>query len=992
MAQEYNFKNISVADGLAQSQVYSMCEDRRGNIWFGTRGGGISRYDGVAFASYGEENGLIDNYVRAILEDRSGALWIGTDHGVSRYDGRRFASFTSRQGLFDNAVVAIAQDSSGALWFGADPGGLARLDGGRTTRFTRADGLPGINIRSLFVDRNGRVWVGTENGIAVYEKGKFTSYTSSNGLPHASISDVAQDPAGILWIATYGGGIVRFDGATFTSYTVRDGLSNNTVLTIKADETGTIWAGTGGGGVNRIRDGAITVFSETEGLCNNVIVSILKDSDGDLWFGSSGGGVSRLDGERFVHFTEKQGKLGNWIYAIYQDDDGSIWFGNSFGGVTRYDGKIYTRYSEKDHFTAGKVKCIVQDRKKRLWFGTVGNGAFVYEHGIFRHLDAADGMRGSFVNAITEDAAGDIWFACSDAGIIRYREPGTGDTARRFLNLGKTAALGWMRVYDILAGDNGELWAGTDGSGLLRVRDVTGPSPVVTVYTTRDGLSSNTIRTIARDSSGNILFGTGGGGLMMHNGSGFRIIRKQQGISSNNIYSLVVDRDKRIWLGSEKGIDRIMVDAWRVTGVKHYGKAEGITGVETTQNATCLDREGNIWFGTIQGAVRYDPRQDRPDNTPPKTHIKEIRLFFDDISTTRFADSITPWYPIPVGLDLPYDQNHLSFDFVGIGQRNPDAVRYQWKMDGLEHDWSPRSAEHAAVYSNLPPGSYTFTVRSYNEDGIGGTPEEFHFTIHPPFWGTWWFTTLAVLLAIGGIIGVFIWRLRAVRLKGERERHDIEMRRDIVELQQKSLRLSMNPHFIFNALNSIQVFITDNNPGVARRYLSRFARLMRLILENSRETNVSLAREIDMLTSYLELERLNLNNSFEYSIEIDPEIDPEEIGLPPMLVQPFVENAVIHGVRRRGSGGMIRITVAECEGLLQVSIADNGIGRGRAAEYSRGRAPDHVSSALSVTGERLAIINRQLGTAARLAISDLTDERGEPSGTRVDLYIPFVVR
>ncbi|MEP7219751.1 MAG: two-component regulator propeller domain-containing protein, partial [Bacteroidota bacterium] len=791
-----------------------------------------------------------------------------------------------------------------------------------------------MNIRSLFVDRNGNVWVGTESGIAVYEQGKFRSYTSANGLPHASISGVTQDPAGIYWIATYGGGILRFDGITFTSYTVRDGLSNNTVLTIAADETGTIWAGTGGGGVNRLRDGVITVFSETEGLCNNVIVSILKDSDGDLWFGSSGGGVSRLDGERFVHFTEKQGKLGNWIYAIYQDDDGSIWFGNSFGGVTRYDGKIYTRYSEKDNFTAGKVKCIVQDRKKRLWFGTVGNGAFVYEHGIFRHLDAVDGMRGAFVNAITEDAAGDIWFACSDAGIIRYREPGIGDTARRFLYLGKIAGLGWMRVYDIFSGDNNEIWAGTDGSGLLRVRDATGPSPAVTIYTTHDGLSSNTIRTIARDSSGNLLFGTGGGGLIVRDGSGFRIIRKQQGISSNNIYSLVVDRDRRIWLGTEKGIDRIMMDGGRVSGVKHYGKAEGITGVETTQNATCLDREGNIWFGTIQGAIRYDPRQERPDSNPPKTHIKEIRLFFDDISTTHFVDSLAPWYPIPVGLILPYNQNHLSFDFVGIGQRNPEAVCYQWKMDGLEREWSPRSAEHTAVYSNLPPGSYTFTVRSYNEDGVGGAPEEFHFTIRPPFWGTWWFTTLAVLVTTGGIIGVFIWRLRAVRLKGERERHDIEMRRDIVELQQKSLRLSMNPHFIFNALNSIQAFITDSNPAVARRYLSRFARLMRLILENSRETNVSLAREIDMLTSYLELERLNLNNSFEYSIEISPEIDPDELALPPMLVQPFVENAVIHGVRRRGGGGIISIAVAEVEGLLRVSIADNGIGRGRSAEFS----------------------------------------------------------
>ncbi len=989
-AQEYDFRNLSVADGLAQSQVYAICEDRRGNIWFGTRGGGVSRYDGLTFTPVTEEDGLPSGFIRAIAEGAAGEIWFGTDLGVSLYDGRGMRDMTSRLGLSRKAVTAVARDSSGVVWIGTQEEGLVRYENGAVRRFGVKEGLPGYLITSLCVDTRGRLWVGTNRGAAMFDGLRFTAWGASDGLAVAHVSAVTDDGSGTIWFATYGGGVSRFDGTTFTTVDVDAGLSHNTTLSIAADRNGDIWVGTAGGGVSRIGDSGVTVFTEREGLCNNMVAAVMVDAAGNVWFGSSGGGVSRLSGRRFVRFTGRGGGLGNWVYAVRQDRVGTIWFGSSSGGVTRYDGKTYRRFSEIDGLTAAKVKTIFEDRSGRIWFGTVGEGVFIRRGETFARLSRDDGMRARFINAAAEDDEGNVWLATSDHGAVLCRA--RSDSSDRFVHVTRSNGLPVNRVYDVLPDGPGNLWIATDGGGIARVRyGGAEPPKVVALHDRSTGLAGNTVRTIARDSSGRILFGTGGGGLVVYDGGAFRSVRRRDGISSDNIYSLVVDRAGRIWLGTEKGIDRIVLNsACRVTESKHFGRAEGVTGVEASQNAAALDREGNIWFGTIEGAVRYSPGEEKPNLVPPKTHLTEIRLFFDRIDSTGYADSLTPWYPIPVGLRLPYHRNHLSFEFVGINQRNPEGVRYSWKLEGFDERWSPRSDRHTAVYSNLPPGDYRFLVVSYNEDGIGNPrPASFTFVIDPPFWATWWFMGLAVAAATAGILLFYRARIAALRRKSLAERHEIEVRKNIVELEQKSLRLSMNPHFIFNALNSIQSFIPGNDPSSASRYLSRFARLMRAILENSRQEHVAIESEMEMLRNYLELERLNLGNRLFYDVSAAPDLDPAAISIPSMLVQPFVENAVLHGIRPRPGTGSVTVLFERAGGLILCSVQDDGVGRRAAAARSSGERSGHRSTAIDVARERLEIMNRALGTDAGIIIVDLENESGG-AGTRVEIRMPYI--
>jgi ligand-binding sensor domain-containing protein len=996
-AQQYNFRNFSVAEGLAQSQVYAICEDSRGNLWLGTRGGGVSRFDGQTFTSFTEEDGLVSNYLRTIIEDKQGNLWFGTDEGVSKYDGRKFTNYTEKDGLCSNLVNAVLQDNSGNYWFGTDDEGLSRFDGKKFTTFSDKDGLPNKKIFCLFLDnKTGMIWAGTEVGASRFDpanltvKKAFTTYTVRSGLAGNTIRSIINDDRGNLWFGTYGGGITRYDGKTWKTYTVSDGLCNNTVHCLLNAGNGKLWIGTAIG-VSRFDGEDFTTFTELEGLCNNVIMCVAKDSWGNTWFGSSGGGVSRYDNERFVHFNEKSGKMGTWVYALHQDKQGNMWFCTSSGGVTRYDGTYYTHYTANDGFTDGKVKCIHEDSLGRLWFGTIGEGAYVFDSNGFAHFGRKEGLSGNFVNDISSDSFGNIWFATSGGGLCRYNEP-----AREFTRYSLKEGLSSNRIFVLFNDRKGNIWAGTSGKGISKIILPSNNDSTIKIvnYPCKKDLGSNTIRSILADDKGTLFFASAGGGVLRYDGKDFSAITKKNGISSNNIYSFVLDNGNNLWIGTEKGLDKIIFgDGYAIAGIRHYGKPEGFVGIETSQNAAMRDSAGDLWFGTIYGATKYNPIEDRPNRTPPKTQITGIRLFFNRIEQTPYGDSLSAWYPIPAKLVLPYSQNHLSFDFVGISLRNPESVRYSWKLEGFDDQWSPPSLQRDAVYSNLPPGNYTFQVKACNEDGVwNAAPQSFAFTITPPVWETWWFRiTAAALLVLLLWLGLYL-RVRQVKRKNRVRLEKVELEKNILELEQKSLRLQMNPHFIFNSLNSIQGFITQNDTAQAKWYLSKFAKLMRQILEHSRETYIPLSNEVSLLQNYLALERLVLNEQLDFSIIADDSIDPEIVAIPPMIVQPYVENALRHGLAHKTGKGTITLRFSIDNDLLKCEVTDNGVGREKAALLKQTTGPEkHKSTAMAVTSERLERLTKETSANARIAITDLYNDDREPAGTRVDIYMPFVM-
>ncbi len=983
-AQKYNFKNFSVGDGLTQSEIYSICEDRRGTLWFGSLGGGIIKYDGYTFTNYREEDGLSNNFVRAIYEDKSGKIWIGTEGGLCCYDGIKFKRMNQAGGPGKNMVRAIKQDASGNLWFGTDQDGLFKYDGKSFTHYLKQTGLPDNTVYCIFEDKGNTVWIGTNQGVCKLQDSRFITYTKNNGLPSNIIRGITDDESGNLWFATYGGGISSYNGTTFTNYNSENGICNNSVFTIFTDRKGRIWIGTANG-VSCYNGSTFKNYYDSNGLASNVVVCIYEDSSQDIWFGTSGGGLSRFDNERFTHYVENE-KMGRQVYTLIQAHNNNMIFGTSNGGLTIFDGKYYSLVKGSSNFTSDKVRTLNYDQDSTLWIGTIGDGAFKFNRQGFTHYTLADGLPSTNISAIVIDATKNIWFASSDSGIsILDKQTG------KFQKFTENNGLLNNSIYAMVPDHAGNIWIGTD-KGLQKITPGADTlPPAITSFTQTSGLSNNAIRSIAVDKSNNIIIGTAGGGINVLQGTKFITINKSQGLCSNNIYLLIFDDFDNLWVGTELGIDRITFGRdFSIEEYRHYGKNEGFAGIEVYRNACFKDKNGNLWFGTVNGATIYKEKEDEILKTAPKIQLTGIKLFFDNIEKTKYVDSVSAWFPIPHNLKLPYNKNNLTFEFAGIYHRNPEAVRYKYKLEGSNDDWSPALTQHKVTYSNLPPGKYIFKMMACNEYNVWNKdPLTFEFQILPPFWQRWWFIGLSALICIFTVWSVFQYIIQQIKTKNQAEREKLLMEKNIVELEQEAARLQMNPHFIFNSLNSIQGFIATNDTFQAKRYLAKFARLMRLILENAREEFIPLRNETDMLENYLELEKLSKNNIFDFKINTCESINYETTEIPPMMIQPFVENAIIHGIKNKEGKGFIEINFRFNDSLMICEVIDNGIGRQKSAEIKEKTNAKHKSTGMMVTRKRLEQFKIQTGSNAGVEIVDLKDENNNPVGTKVIVSIPF---
>jgi ligand-binding sensor domain-containing protein len=980
-AQIYNFKNYSLKDGLTQSEVYAIAEDNKGYIWFGTLGGGVVKFDGIHFYPYTIEDGLINNFVRSLFSDSKGVLWIGTEEGICIYNGRDFVIYDQEGGPGKTTVKCITEDSKGNMWIGTETMGLFSFDGSEFTNYSGYNGLLDNNVYCIFEDNRGIIWAGTSKGAFKIKKDHITLYTEESGLASDIVRSINQDDSGNIWFGTQDKGISVLNGNRFFEYTVEDGLSSNTVYHLYKDKSGTIWAGTSKG-ISRFSKNEFKTYDETNGIPANVVLCSFQDSFQNMWFGSSGGGASKFDGERFVHFRKNE-FTGNRVFAITQVPGGNMLFGTSAGGITSYDGKNFSLIKGTENFTHSKVRAFYYTRDSSLWIGTLNDGAFLFDKNGFSKFSIDMGLCSNNITCFIEDTYGRVWVGSSDYGIsIIYQ----GEIIR---TIQKNDGLSSNTVYSFSIDNDDNIWVATENGGISIIEN---PKQLqnslnISVLNSEKGIGDNTIRSIIKDIEGTIYLGTSSNGITIYDGEDFHHINKDDGLFSNNIYLLIFDDENNLWAGSENGLDKITLGKdFTVSKVKHYGYEDGFTGVELYKNASYKDSLGRLWFGTVKGITMYDPEKEYRESIQSRTYITGLKLFYDPIENTEFADSLSENYPLPDNLVLAFNKNSLTFSYIGIYHRNPKSVKYKVKLEGYEKDWSPVINQTEMTYSNLDPGKYTFLVKSSNEEGQWNeNPATYSFTIQSPFWKLLWFQILFLTLLL-----VFIWavvsrRIKQIRSKNKTIQERLELERNIIELEQKASRLQMNPHFIFNSLNSIQGFIAANDSFQAKKYLAKFARLMRLTLENSREEFIPLENELFVLENYLELEKLALNNSFDYTISYSDEINPEEIEIPPMLLQPFVENAILHGIKPLRRKGYIEVQFMIRDSFLVCEITDNGLGiNQRQNKTEKG----HKSSATDITKERLEKIRFENNLKGSIEFFDLKDEDKELNGTKVIVEIP----
>jgi signal transduction histidine kinase len=451
------------------------------------------------------------------------------------------------------------------------------------------------------------------------------------------------------------------------------------------------------------------------------------------------------------------------------------------------------------------------------------------------------------------------------------------------------------------------------------------------------------------------------------NGHAIAMMTPKEGLTGNTCYCLYY-HDESLWVGTDKGLNKVELNkpGYPVTA---YTSKDGL--LSDIVNVVCATGP-TIFVGTSAGLSVFDENKMQLGD---ECRVKVMAVFNAGIN--RISDT--------ANLLLPVRENNIRFEFAGISYRSAGQIRYRYRLIGLDSGWR-QTQDNYLDYPTLPAGRYEFQLQAVNRFGVGSDILRVPFEAATPFWNQLWFKILELAIFIA-VTWLFIsWRIRQVRR--QQDQKAMQGRR-MAELEHIALQAQMNPHFIFNCLNSIQQFVFDKDMMATNEYISSFARLIRATLNQSSRPFISVAEEMEYLSDYLSLEKMRFKNKMDFFIELGKEVEAGDLLLPPMLLQPYVENSVRHGLRHKAGGpGYIHIHFGTHGGRLVVTIRDNGIGRKKAMEYKTGEHIEYQSKGMSMTSARIQMINILYKSQIDVKVEDLQDERGQPKGTLIVINFP----
>jgi ligand-binding sensor domain-containing protein/signal transduction histidine kinase len=777
---QYRFDHWTADNGLPQNGVYSITQTRDGYLWFTTLDG-LVRFDGVRFTGFDKSNtkGLTTNRFLSLFADTDDTLWLGSEEvGLVHLAGGQVQTFTTADGLPANQIDAITRDVDGSLLV-LTPLGTARLQGGHVqadrsktaslvkiyisasnTRWEvdatgvhrfQADRVTHYplpfdpqrisidpDVLNLFTyvqmleDRDGGLWLAASGNLYRMKDGQVTTYTAKDGVPQSLVTDLLQDRQGQLWVGTKTQGLCRLSGNRFLCYNTTNGLSSNFIRALFEDREGTIWVGTHERGINRLTRQVVTPLSSAQGLFNKNIYPVLEDRKGNLWIGSPTSLSQYKDG-KVKNYTGKDGLLYYIVQALAEDREGRLWIGSS-GGVEYYaDGK-FTDFTGQLGFQIGEADfwAIHQDRQGILWFAT-RRGLVQFQDGKATRYTTKDGLPGDDVKAICETRDGRLWFG----------------------------------TYGGLA----LLENGADGV-------------TFTSFTEAQGLASNQVRSLYEDDQGTLWAGTYDGGLSRFRDGKFTTYRTANGLFSNGVFAILEDERGNFWMSSNQGIYRVSraeLEDFAAGKLNHitstfFGKSDGMLNAECNggrQPAGLKTRDGKLWFPTQDGVAIIDPDAIPFNPQPPPVVIESATLSGQNV-------------PLTGELKIEPGQGNLEIRYTGLSFIKPEQIRFRYRLEGLDTDWTEAGVRRSAYYPYLPPGDYTFKVVATNADGVWNLQgESLRITVVPPFYRTAWFIILASLGVAG--LGVLIFRYRVAQLRKEHATREA-FSRQLLEAQESFSR------------------------------------------------------------------------------------------------------------------------------------------------------------------------------------------------------------
>ncbi|NIJ54416.1 hybrid sensor histidine kinase/response regulator [Dyadobacter arcticus] len=829
-----HFKHLSSENGLIDNHVNCVFQDRKGFVWIGTNGG-LNRYDGTEFKTYKndekDQNSLSNDVITSLAEDGSGNIWIATSGGgLNRFDRKKglFKHYLSdkknQTSIAGNFINRIVFDKGGNLWL-ATTGGLDVFDPVKqivTTHYKfdlkNEKSLSDDNVNTVFCDREGRIWAGTSSGLNLLDQhtGLFkrfiTDINSETSLSGNDVRCVYQDSKNRIWIGTYGSGLNLYQSndGTFRRFKNNpenpSSISINTVTSIN-ENNGSIWVGTENGGLNILNTTAWTFAAykhdeiDPSSIAGNSVDYIYKDRQGNLWLGIYSGGIniykSNNSFEHFQHNSSENSISNNSVLCFYQDDARNLWIGTDGGGLNLFDPKTQ-KFKAYQHNKSGNaisgdyVLAIIGDDDQNIWVGTWGEGVSVFDpktrqFTVFKHQpEVPTSLQNNDIYALAKTPDHKIWLSTYGQGIDAY-DPAT-KIFKHYLNdPSNSKSLSDNTVNCFLTDRKGNLWLGT-GSGQLSRYDKASDTFTAFTVSGNETVSNSSVNSLVEDRNGILWLCTLKGLVRFDPVSHkFKKYTTESGLINNVTEAIVEDAMGMLWISTDEGLSKFDP---KLEKFQNYSTAYGLQAKEFKQKSGYKDREGNLYFGGVNGFNKFNPSQISQDNGRYPIVITRFKIFNRDITAAKSGDMesvLSQDISETRSVTLSHDQSFISLDYAALDYIS-NQKNYAYILEKFDKDWNYVGNENTAVYTNLPPGRYLFKVKVQNIAGewIGGT-DSLAIIITPPFWATWWFRLAAVLFILTSAYLLHRYRVNAmIRQKAVLEKL-VEERTTTVQKQSEEL-------------------------------------------------------------------------------------------------------------------------------------------------------------------------------------------------------------
>jgi ligand-binding sensor domain-containing protein len=876
-AQMLGSRIYRISENPQGTRITCLFKNHIGYIIVGTSNG-TYRFDGIDFIPYQKASALSQTSVSSIFEDSDRRLWVGMQNGDIAYaEGNRLVRFEPAEGTPKKRITGFLEDKNKTKWISTDGEGIYYFSNGRIYNVNVDDGLAENNVYSIALTSTGQVLAGTDQGLSIIAisngKKHITNISSIAGLPDNFIKTIIPAGDDRFWIGLQDKGFCMFDikNRSFFIPACTSDWSLGQVNSL-LQSAGRLWIGTENNGIfyyqGENKPLKALMIKEKKSLTG--INSFLRDNEANIWMIGNTSDLIKTAGEKLeLHIPYTAGTMTE-VHAILSDHKNIDWTADDTG-ITEYVETKAGEHTAKLHRISelqGKtdIVALYEDKFHHLWVGTMGRGIFIFDKSRtrYRHLNENTlHARGSILSISGRD---DQVFVSSLEGSSIYQlNDGNGSIDAKFsyTNLNQISNVGSNIIYSIYKDSKGRIWFATDGRGIVMLKEGRYSS-----FTETAGLKDKFIYSITEDHSGNIWFSTRDAGIYRYDGKVFKNYSIENGLSDVNISTIKTDRNGNIVIVHKKGID--ILDA--KSGLFSYFHAShGITEVNARDlGAVAQDSAGNILFCSAEGVIRYSPVSRSLHK--PATVLKTVELFLDTLSddaSQKFA----------------HDENSFTFSYTGLYYTDPEAVHYQYMLEGYSNEWVTTKDKRIS-FPRLPPGKYVFRVRSsINQSFTGADEVRFEFKISKAFWTTWWF----ILACIAGTTGLVYWYIKSREASLKKLER---LRQEKIQFQFETLRNQVNPHFLFNSFNTLISTIEDD-PKLAVEYVEQLSDFFRNIVTYRDKEVISLQEELGLLNTYFYIQKKRFGEHLNLSITASEE-EKHQIFLPPLTLQLLSENAIKH--------------------------------------------------------------------------------------------------